>query len=163
MILSLIPNPLQLCREALNRFENGVNALAAKHLDSPPVVQVLHGATKLTAGTRYLSDKSRTALYRHLALPSRDEVKDIAAAVQRLEDKLSLLLPESAKPLRAAHPARTRQPAVKADQVAPVKKQASKPKRPAQASGVTRALPLPPASPQVQDQLMETSNHVGTA
>lgn len=160
MILSKIPNPLQLCREALNRVESGINSMVANNLDSPCVAHTLLGASRLAAGTRHLSEKSLAAIYRRLALPTRDEVTHVAAAVQRLEDKLDLLLPESAKPARNPHPARTRRPVPQANaESASVTPKAATLKRPAR----QKAKPKPLLQVQEKDAPKEAGEHVGTA
>jgi hypothetical protein len=163
MILSLIPHPLKLCREALNRFENGINSLAANNLDKPRVAQALLGASRLAAGTRHVSEKSLAAVYRRLALPSRNEVERIAAAMHRMEDKLDLLLPESEKPVRSPRPPRTRQPAPQARVETRQVVQKKVPlKRPAKRPAKAKPLPLLQEHTQTQEVIKETGDHVGT-
>jgi hypothetical protein len=165
MILSMIPHPLRLCREALNRLESGVNSLAANNLDSPRVARTLLGASRIAAGTRHVSEKSLAAVYRRLALPTRNEVERITAAMHRMEDKLDLLIPESEKPARAARPPRTRQPALQA-RVEPrlVVKKKVPGKRPAKPTANANAKPLPAMQESTLPLSLdkEIGDHVGT-
>lgn len=146
MILSLIPDPFKLYRESLNRLEQGANALATRHADSPYMARTLLGISRLALGARHVSEKSLVSVYRHLALPSRHEVETIAAAVQRVEDKLDLLLPESAKPVRPQRPERSRKPA-------PNSAEAAAPqavKRTTSTTAKAKAKPKPLPQPTVQ-------------
>lgn len=151
MMLSFIPDPFRLCRDLLDRVENGVNALATRHMDSPRVVKAMFSASKVALGARHLSEKSLEALYRRLELPSRGEVETLAAAVRRVEDKLDMLLPASAKPPRPARPARTRQPAPAVAEAASAPAKSAK--RPARPGTKSKAKPLPQrsdANPEVE-------------
>jgi hypothetical protein len=165
MILSMIPHPLRLCREALNRLESGVNSLAANNLDSPRVARTLLGASRIAAGTRHVSEKSLAAVYRRLALPTRNEIERITAAMHRMEDKLDLLIPESEKPARAAPPPRTRQPVLQA-RVEPrqVIQKKVPGKRPVKPTDKANAKPLPVMQESTLPRPLnkEIGDHVGT-
>jgi hypothetical protein len=169
MILSMIPHPLRLCREALNRLESGVNSLAANNLDSPRVARALLGASRIATGTRQVSEKSLAAVYRRLALPTRNEVERITAAMHRMEDKLDLLIPVSEKPARAARPPRTRQPALQARVeprlVVQKKVPGKRPAKPtANAKAKANAKPLPATRESTLPLSLnrEIGDHVGT-
>ncbi len=112
MARSLIPDPFELFREAVNRFEAGVNEFAQRKLtDSQDVARTLHKVTRASVGVRQVGSKSLAGVLALLELPSRGEVAALAAAVQRVEDKLDLLLPASAKGgALVPRPARTRRP-----------------------------------------------------
>ncbi|MFK0087332.1 hypothetical protein ACIQUS_08555 [Pseudomonas sp. NPDC090755] len=164
MILSLIPDPFKLYRESLNRLEQGANALATRHADSPYMARTLLGISRLALGARHVSEQSLVSVYRHLALPSRHEVETIAAAVQRVEDKLDLLLPESAKPARPQRPERSRRPAPDAaEAVAPQGVKRATAKRPASTTAKAKPKPLPQATVQAlaepQLPLKESDDH----
>lgn len=158
MVLAFIPDPFRLCRELLDRVENGVNELATRHMDSPRVVRAMFGASKVALGARHFSEKTLEALYRRLELPSRSEVETLAAAVRRVEDKLDMLLPASAKPPRPARPARTRRPAPAVAEATAASAPAKSAKRPAKPNTKSKAKPLP----QRSDATPEVEGH-GTA
>ncbi|MNZ34682.1 hypothetical protein D3C78_520630 [compost metagenome] len=110
MALSFFPDPLQLCREALNKVETGVNEYASRRMESKEFAQVVSQVSKVSLGVKHVSEKSIASVYRHLDIPTRAEVDALAVALRRVEDKLDQLLPkqEAAVP----RPARTRRPAV---------------------------------------------------
>ncbi|MCW2271916.1 hypothetical protein D3C77_37220 [compost metagenome] len=122
-----LPDPLKLYREAITRFENGINALAARHIDAKEVGLVIDHYSRVSHGLQHLSQTSLERLYKRMDLPSRGEVDALATALRRVEDKLDQLLPASRSAAIAPRPPRTRRPMVEASP-APVKP-ASKRKR----------------------------------
>lgn len=155
MDLSFIPDPFRIGRNLLDRVENDVNALATRHMDAPQFVQAMFTASKIALGARHLREKSLEALYRHAELPSRSEVQTLAAAIRRVEDKLDMLLPPSAKPLRPARPARTRLPQPGTAESPEQKPQAKATKRAAKPG--TKVKPLPQPLPQAEPQPQKDS------
>ncbi|MCY1426464.1 hypothetical protein D3C76_651710 [compost metagenome] len=144
MALSFFPDPLQLCREALNKVETGVNEYASRRMESKEFAQVVSQVSKVSLGVKHVSEKSIASVYRHLDIPTRAEVDALAAALRRVEDKLDQLLPkqEAAVP----RPARTRRPAVaetpleeKAKAAKAPAKRAAKPKAKAEAKAESQA------------------------
>ncbi|MVW88413.1 hypothetical protein EI969_21080 [Pseudomonas sp. PB101] len=103
-----LPDPFKLYREAITRFENGVNALAARHLDSREVGLVIDQYARVSLGLQHLSQTSLERLYKHLDVPSRGEVDALAASLRRVEDKLDQLLPAATCTQIAPRPPRTR-------------------------------------------------------
>ncbi|MFJ3259526.1 hypothetical protein ACIPK7_04670 [Pseudomonas sp. NPDC086581] len=110
MAFSLFPDPLQLCRDAITRLENGINEFAARNMDSKEFSQVLSRYTQVSLGVQFTLEKSLACVLERLDLPSRSEVSELATAVQRVEDKLDLLLGDGTKPALAPRPPRTRRP-----------------------------------------------------
>lgn len=105
-----LPDPFKLYRDAITRFESGVNALAARHLDSREVGLVIDQYARVSLSLQHLSQTSLERLYKHLDVPSRGEVDALAASLRRVEDKLDQLLPAAASPQIAPRPPRTRRP-----------------------------------------------------
>ncbi|MCY1405355.1 hypothetical protein D3C76_91520 [compost metagenome] len=122
-----LPDPFKLYREAITRFENGVNALAARHLDSKEVGLVIDQYARVSLGLQHLSQTSLERLYKHLDVPSRGEVDALAASLRRVEDKLNQLLPAAASTQIAPRPPRTRRP--RAEPLPASRKAASKRER----------------------------------
>lgn len=106
----MLPDPLQLCREALNKIENGVNEFAARKMDSKEFSQALTCYTRAATGAQYLMERHLAQLLKALDLPSRAEVQALADAVQRVEDKLDQLLPVDSRQSLVPRPARNRRP-----------------------------------------------------
>jgi hypothetical protein len=111
MVRSLIPDPLQLLREAVNRLEAGANALASRRIaQSQQLAKAINRLAIAALGVERVLDKVRSGVLARLDLPSRSDVAALTLAVQRIEDKLDQLLPASARSSTAPHPARTRRP-----------------------------------------------------
>lgn len=109
-----LPDPLKLYREAITRFEDGINALAARNNDSKQLGLVIDQYSKVSLGLNYLSQTSLELLHKRMDLPSRAEVNALAASLRRVEDKLEQLLPTNPPAAIAPRPPRTRQPLVEA-------------------------------------------------
>ncbi|MCY1393350.1 hypothetical protein D3C76_386890 [compost metagenome] len=122
-----LPDPLKMYREAVNKFENGVNALAARHIDSKELGLMINQFAKVSLGLQHLSESSLERFYKRMDLPSRSEIAALAAALQRVEDKLDQLLPTPTSSTIAPRPPRTRRPAAKVpvDPTAPVARKAA--------------------------------------
>jgi len=106
---SLLPDPLQLWRDALTRLEGEVNAAATGTLQSQDVLRALHQYSTVSLGMQQLFEKALDSYLRRANLPSRKEVLELAESLRRIEDKLDSLVPkESASAL--PRPARTRRP-----------------------------------------------------
>jgi len=110
MATSLVPDPLQLWRDALTRLEGEVNAAATGSLQSQDVLRALHQYSTVSLGMQQLFEKVVDSYLRRANLPSRKEVLELAESLRRIEDKLDRLLPAEATPV-APRPARTRRPA----------------------------------------------------
>lgn len=110
MTTSRLPDPLQLCREALNKLESGINGFASRKMDSPEFGRRMSSCTRVSSGARYLAERSVARLLEHLDLPSRQEVRELADAVRRIEDKLDQLLPDMGPKALTPRPPRSRRP-----------------------------------------------------
>lgn len=99
-------DPLALLRTGVNQLEGGANAFATRKMQSEQFSQGLGQWIKVSLGVQHVAGKVLTRLYALLDVPSRTELAALAAAVQRVEDQLSVLLP--AAPSLAPRPARTR-------------------------------------------------------
>ncbi len=111
MSTSLIPDPMQLWRDALTRLEGEVNAAATGGLKSQEVMRALHQFNSVSLGMQQMFEKAIDAYLRRANLPSRKEVVELAESLRRIEDKLDRLLPGDGAS-GAARPARTRRPPV---------------------------------------------------
>ena len=107
MASSIFPDPLQLWRDAVNRLEKDVNALATGSLGSQEVSRSLHQFSTVSLGMQQMLEKLIERYLQKANLPSRKEVAELAESLRRIEDKLDRLLPAEASVTR---PARTRKP-----------------------------------------------------
>jgi hypothetical protein len=125
---SLIPDPFQMWREALTKLEGNANQLVTGSMDSQELMRTMHQLSTLSLNMQQAFEKAIGAYLAKVNLPSRKDVNDLAAALQRVEDKLDRLLPASAAPA-APRPPRTRRsppevaspPAVERAEPAPAK------------------------------------------
>ncbi len=108
---SLLPDPFQMWRDAVAKLEGDVNSLVTGSMDSPEMMRSVHQLSRLSLGAQQAFERAVGACFAKLNLPSRKDITALAAALQRVEDKLDRLLPaaaaESPPPSR---PARTRRP-----------------------------------------------------
>ena len=110
MSTSLIPDPLQMWRDAVTKLESNVNSLVTGSMESQEVVRSLHQFRTVSLGMEQAFEKAIGSYLSKVNLPSRKDIADLAATLQRIEDKLDRLLPASAAAPAAPRPARTRRP-----------------------------------------------------
>ena len=110
MTSSLIPDPLQMWREALTKLESNVNSLVTGGMDSQEVMHSVHQLSTVSLGLQHAFEKAVGSYLAKINLPSRKDVSELAAALARIEDKLDRLLPASAAAPVLPRPARTRRP-----------------------------------------------------
>lgn len=127
MSSSLIPDPLQMWREALTKLESNVNALVTGSMDSQEVVRSVHQLSTVSLGLQQAFEKAISCYLAKVNLPSRKDVSELAAALRRIEDKLDLLLPASAAAPALPRPARTRRPPSEERSAPPAKAPAGAP------------------------------------
>lgn len=125
MTSSLIPDPLQMWREALTKLESNVNSLVTGGMDSQEVMRSVHQLSTVSLGLQQAFEKAISSYLAKVNLPSRKDVSELAAALQRIEDKLDRLLPESAAASALPRPARTRRPSAEAASTPAAKVQAA--------------------------------------
>jgi hypothetical protein len=141
------PDPFQLWRDALTKLEGGVNSLVTGSMDSQEVMRSVHQLSALSLGLQQAFEKAIGAYFAKLNLPSRKDVAELAAALQRVEDKLDRLLPASALAAGAPpRPPRTRRPPEAAAATA-AEAPAVAPPRPA-AKAVSKPAPRKAARPR---------------
>jgi uncharacterized membrane protein YccC len=117
MSTSPFPDPFQLWREALTKLEGNVNSLVTGSMDSQEMMRSVHQLSAVSLGLQQAFEKAIGAYFAKVNLPSRKDVTELAAALQRVEDKLDRLLPATSAASASAappRPARTRRPPVAA-------------------------------------------------
>jgi hypothetical protein len=135
MTSSPIPDPLQMWREALTKLESNVNSLVTGSMDSQEVMRSVHQLSTVSLGLQHAFEKAIASYLAKVNLPSRKDVGELAATLQRIEDKLDRLLPASAAPrptrtrrppLEEASPSRGKAPAAARAVAAPAKRPAAR-------------------------------------
>lgn len=119
MASSLFPDPLQLWRDALTKLEGEANSLATGGAKSQEVMRSMHQLSSASQSMQQMVDKAIALYLRRANLPSRQDVKDLSASLQRIEEKLDRLLPQEV-PAELPRPARTRRPSSAAAAPQPV-------------------------------------------
>jgi len=108
--MSSIPDPLQLWRKALSSLESSGNTLANQAMNTGDFAAALHQMANLSLGMQQTFEKVLTVYFKQLNLPSRKDIAELAAALQRIEVRLDQLSPRSAAAATQPRPARTRRP-----------------------------------------------------
>ena len=121
MTSSLIPDPLQMWREALTKLEGNVNSFVTGSLDSQELMHSVHQLSTVSLGLQQAFEKAIGSYLGKINLPSRKDVSELAAALQRIEEKLDRLLPASAAAPDLPRPARTRRPPAEEASAPPAK------------------------------------------
>jgi hypothetical protein len=97
-------------REALTKLESNVNSLVTGSMDSQEVMRSVHQLSTVSLGLQHAFEKAIASYLAKVNLPSRKDVGELAATLQRIEDKLDRLLPARAAASAAPRPTRTRRP-----------------------------------------------------
>ncbi|WP_397448628.1 hypothetical protein [Pseudomonas sp. NA-150] len=106
----IFSNPFQRVREAVTLLEDGINALAARKMESKQFAQAASQIARVSLGVRHVFEKTLACSFKRLDIPSRRDLFELNSLVRRVEDKLDHLLPPHAVPSLAPRPARTRRP-----------------------------------------------------
>ena len=109
MSTPLIPDPLQMWRDAVTKLESNVNSLVTGSMESQEVVRSLHQFRTVSLGMEQAFEKAIGSYLSKVNLPSRKDIADLAATLQRIEDKLDRCCCAAATAL-APRPPRTRRP-----------------------------------------------------
>jgi hypothetical protein len=110
MASSLIPDPLQMWRDALTQLESNVNSLVTGSMDSKDVMRSVHQLSTVSLGLQQAFEKAIGGYLAKVNLPSRKDVTELAEALQRIEDKVDRLAQPNAGAPSMPRPARTRRP-----------------------------------------------------
>lgn len=123
--ISKMLDPMDLWRDALTQWEGGANATATKQMGSEEFAQALHAMAGVSTGIQQAVGQANGALLKELNLPSRNDLIDIGARLQRIEEAIEQLTQRlgGVAPAPAAAPRtmppRTRKPPSAASAAAP--------------------------------------------
>lgn len=110
-------DPMALWRDALTQWEGGANSAATRQMGSEEFAQALHAMAGVSTGIQQALGKANGALLKELNLPSRNDLIEIGARLQRIEDAIEQLTqrlggvaPAAASGEPKQMPPRTRKP-----------------------------------------------------
>lgn len=113
-------DPWALWRDALAQWEGRTNAVANEQMGSEEFTRAMHFALNVSQGMQQTFAKAVGKALKNLNLPSRAEVVEIDARLQRIEETLEALVQQlqatgrqDAVPTAPAMPPRTRKPATR--------------------------------------------------
>ena len=101
-------DPLELWRKALSSLESNFNQMSSQALRTDEITQSMSRLSTAAVGLQSSWDQAVARYFKAMNMATRDEVMAIAAALQRVEEKLDRLLP--AEVSTAPRPSRNRQP-----------------------------------------------------
>jgi len=110
MASSLIRDPLQMWRKAISTLEGSGNSLANTAMKSGELASALHQVANLSLGMQQTFEKVLGVYLKKVNLPSRKEITELAATLQRVEAKLDQLITTETRAPTGSRPARTRRP-----------------------------------------------------
>ena len=103
-------DPFEMWRQVVTKLEGGINSMANSSMNSEQFTRALQQFSQVSTGMQQTFEKVLDGYFKALRLPSQKDIVALADRLQRLEDKIDMLLPvEQRKPLEN-RPLRTRQP-----------------------------------------------------
>ncbi|MFT3800371.1 MAG: phasin family protein [Burkholderiaceae bacterium] len=107
--LKTLTDPFEFWRQFVNKFESDVNAMANRSMGSEQFASTLQNVSQAATGMQQMFDKMLDGYFKALRIPSRQDVTALEERLQRLEDKIDVLLNEVV-PVETPGPRRTRKP-----------------------------------------------------
>ena len=103
-------DPFEMWRQVVTKLEGGINSMANSSMNSEQFTRALQQFSQVSTGIQQTFEKVLDGYFKALRLPSQKDIAALADRLQRLEDKIDMLLPmEQREPLEN-RPLRTRQP-----------------------------------------------------
>ena len=110
MTSSVNLDPFEMWRQVVTKLEGGMNSLANSGMSSEQFTRVAHQFSQVSTGLQQTFEKALDGYFKALNLPSRKDIADLAETLQRLEEKVDMLLPIEVREPFENRPLRTRQP-----------------------------------------------------
>ena len=102
-------DPFEMWRQVVTKLEGSINSMANSSMNSEQFTRALHHFSQVSTGMQQTFEKVLDGYFKALRLPSQKDIAALADRLQRLEDKIDMLLPmEQCEPEN--RPLRTRQP-----------------------------------------------------
>lgn len=103
-------DPFEMWRQVVTKLEGGINSMANSSMNSEQFTRVLQQFSQVSTGMQQTFEKVLDGYFKALRLPSQKDIAAIADRLQRLEDKIDMLLPMEQREPTESRPPRTRQP-----------------------------------------------------
>jgi hypothetical protein len=118
MTSSVNLDPFEMWRQVVTKLEGGMNSLANSGMSSEQFTRAAHQFSQISTGLQQTFENALDGYFKALNLPSRKDIVDLADTLQRLEDKIDLLLPIEVREPLEGRPLRTRQPSIQTNAAA---------------------------------------------
>ena len=107
-------DPFEMWRQVVTKLEGGINSMANSSMNSEQFTRALHQFSQVSTGMQQTFEKALDGYFKALRLPSQKDIAALADRLQRLEDKIDMLLPMEQREPVESRPPRTRQPSSQA-------------------------------------------------
>ena len=103
-------DPFEMWRQVVTKLEGGINSMANSSMNSEQFTRALQQFSQVSTGMQQTFEKVLDGYFKALRLPSQKDIAALADRLQRLEDKIDMLLPMEQRAPLENRPLRTRQP-----------------------------------------------------
>jgi hypothetical protein len=103
-------DPFEMWRQAVTKLEGGVNSIATDGMRSEDFTRALSQFTQMSGGMQQTFEKALDGYFKAMRFPSRKDITALEERLQRLEDKIDMLLSTERREPVENRPLRTRQP-----------------------------------------------------
>ena len=103
-------DPFEMWRQVVTKLEGGINSMANSSMNSEQFTRALQQFSQVSTGMQQTFEKVLDGYFKALRLPSQKDIAALADRLQRLEDKIDMLLPMEHRDPLENRPLRTRQP-----------------------------------------------------
>jgi hypothetical protein len=103
-------DPFEMWRQVVTKLEGGINSMANSSMNSEQFTRALQQFSQVSTGMQQTFEKVLDGYFKALRLPSQKDIAALADRLQRLEDKIDMLLPMEQRDPLENRPLRTRQP-----------------------------------------------------
>jgi hypothetical protein len=107
-------DPFEMWRQVVTKLEGGINSMANNSMNSEQFTRALHQFSQVSTGMQQTFEKVLDGYFKALRLPSQKDIAALADKLQRLEDKIDMLLPIEQREPVENRPLRTRKPSSQA-------------------------------------------------
>jgi len=103
-------DPFEMWRQVVTKLEGGMNSLANSGMSSEQFTRAAHQFSQISTGLQQTFEKALAGYFKALNLTRRKDIVALAETLQRLEEKVDMLLPIEVREPFENRPLRTRQP-----------------------------------------------------
>ena len=103
-------DPFEMWRQAVTKLEGSANSIATDGMKSEDFTRALSQFAQMSGGMQQTLEKALDSYFKAMGLPSRKDITALEERLQRLEDKIDMLLSTERREPVENRPLRTRQP-----------------------------------------------------